>query len=68
MDIMKRKIVFKIGDLVKHRFIDFGLGIVLEKRKSNSFGDILDSYVIHFPLKDVKRLLYCSEICADVKT
>jgi len=59
---MKRKLIFKIGDLVKHRFINYGLGIVIEVRESISFGDILHCYVIHFPQEDLKRLVYCTEI------
>ena len=57
-----RKIDFKIGDLVKHRFINYGLGIVIEKRESINFGEILNSYVVHFPLDDLKRLVFCTEI------
>ena len=59
---MNRKLNFKVGDLVKHRFIDYGFGIVIEKRKSINFGDILHSYVVHFPKEDLKRLVYCTEI------
>ena len=59
---MKRKFNFNIGDLVKHRFINYGLGIIIEKRESIAFGDILNSYVVHFPQEDLKRLVYCSEI------
>jgi len=59
---MKRKLNFKIGDLVKHRFINYGLGIIIEVRKSVSFGDILNCYVVHFPQEDLKRLVYCTEI------
>ena len=57
-----RKIDFKIGDLVKHRFINYGLGIVIEKRESINFGEILNSYVVHFPQEDLKRLVFCTEI------
>ena len=49
---MKRKLTFKVGDLVKHRFINYGLGIVIEKRESVSFGEILSSYVVQFPSHD----------------
>ena len=59
---MKRKFNFKIGDLVKHRFINYGLGIIIEVRKSISFGDVLNCYVVHFPQEDLKRLVYCTEI------
>ena len=59
---MKRKFDFKVGDLVKHRFINYGYGIVIEKRESINFGDVLHSYVIHFPQEDLKRLVYCTEI------
>ena len=59
---MKRKLDFSIGDLVKHRFINYGYGIIIEKRKSINFGDILHSYVVHFPKEDLKRLVYCTEI------
>ena len=57
-----RKLNFNVGDLVKHRFIDYGIGIIIEKRESISFGDILLAYVIHFPQEDLKRLVYCTEI------
>ena len=59
---MKRKLNFEIGDLVKHRFINYGLGIIIEVRKSISFGDILHTYVVYFPQEDLKRLVYCTEI------
>jgi len=59
---MKRKLHFNVGDLVKHRFINYGYGIVIEKRRSIAFGDILLSYVVHFPQEDLKRLVYCTEI------
>jgi RNA polymerase-interacting CarD/CdnL/TRCF family regulator len=59
---MKRKLNFNIGDLVKHRFINYGFGIVIEVRKSVSFGDILHCYIVHFPQEDLKRLVYCTEI------
>jgi len=59
---MKRKTNFKIGDLVKHRFINYGLGIIIEVRKSVDFGDILHCYVIHFPRENFRRLVYCTEI------
>jgi len=60
---MKRKLHFEVGDLVKHRFINYGFGIVIKKRRSIAFGDILQSYVVHFPQEDLKRLVYCTEIC-----
>ena len=63
---MKRKLKFDIGDLVKHRFINYGYGIIIEKRKSINFGDILHSYVVHFPQEDLKRLVYCTEIDDDI--
>ena len=59
---MKRKFNFNIGDLVKHRFINYGLGIIIEKRESISFGDILVAYVVHFPQEDLKRLVFITEI------
>ena len=59
---MKRKLHFNVGDLVKHRFINYGYGIIIEKRRSIAFGDILQSYVVHFPQEDLKRLVYCTEI------
>ena len=59
---MKRKLNFNVGDLVKHRFINYGYGIIIEKRESIAFGDILKSYVVHFPQEDKKRLVYCTEI------
>ena len=59
---MRRKINFKVGDLVKHRFINYGYGIIIEKRESVSFGDLLHSYVVHFPREDLKRLVYSTEI------
>jgi RNA polymerase-interacting CarD/CdnL/TRCF family regulator len=59
---MIRKINFKVGDLVKHRFINYGLGIVIEKRESISFGEILSSYVVHFPQEDLRRLVFSTEI------
>ena len=59
---MRRKLNFKVGDLVKHRFINYGYGIIIEKRESISFGDILNSYVVHFPQEDLKRLVFCTEI------
>ena len=59
---MKRKLHFNLGDLVRHRFINYGYGIVIEKRRSIAFGDILLSYVVHFPQEDLKRLVYCTEI------
>tara|TARA_E500000305_G_scaffold63312_1_gene50536 strand:- start:238 stop:453 length:216 start_codon:yes stop_codon:yes gene_type:complete len=57
-----RKLNFSVGDLIKHRFIDYGIGIIIEKRKSINFGDILLAYVVHFPQEDLKRLVYCTEI------
>ena len=57
-----RKLDFSIGDLVSHRFIDYGYGIIIEKRESISFGDIMHAYVVHFPKPDLKRLVYCTEI------
>ena len=57
-----RKLNFSVGDLVSHRFIDYGYGIIIEKRKSINFGDILHAYVVHFPAEDLKRLVYCTEI------
>ena len=59
---MKKKLDFEIGDLVTHRFINYGYGIIIEKRKSINFGDIMNSYVVHFPQEDLKRLVYCTEI------
>ena len=59
---MTRKFNFKIGDLVTHRFINYGYGIIIQKRESISFGDILHAYVVHFPKEDLKRLVYCTEI------
>jgi len=59
---MSEKNEFNVGDLVRHRFINFGYGIIIEKRESINFGDFMHSYVIHFPESDVKRLLYSSEI------
>lgn len=59
---MHRKINFNIGDLVKHRFINYGYGIVIEKRESINFGEILNSYVVHFPQEDLRRLVFCTEI------
>ena len=59
---MKRKFNYKIGDLVTHRYINYGYGIIIEKRKSINFGDILHAYVVHFPQEDLKRLVYCTEI------
>jgi len=59
---MRRKIDFKVGDLVMHRFINYGYGIIIEKRESVSFGDLLHSYVVHFPKDDLKRLVYSTEI------
>jgi len=59
---MKRKLHYNLGDLVKHRFINYGYGIVIEKRRSIAFGDILLTYVVHFPQEDLKRLVYCTEI------
>ena len=53
---------FNVGDLVSHRFIDYGLGIIIERRESIAFGDILNAYVVHFPQEDLKRLVYCTEI------
>ena len=57
-----RKLNFEVGDLVSHRFIDYGYGIIIEKRKSVNFGDIMHAYVVHFPQEDLKRLVYCTEI------
>jgi hypothetical protein len=57
-----RKLDFNVGDLVSHRFIDYGYGIIIEKRKSINFGDIMHAYVVHFPKLDLKRLVYCTEI------
>ena len=59
---MKKKLNFEIGDLVMHRFINYGCGIIIEKRKSINFGDIMSSYVVYFPQEDLKRLVYCTEI------
>jgi RNA polymerase-interacting CarD/CdnL/TRCF family regulator len=59
---MKRKLHFKVGDLVTHRFINYGCGIIIEKRDSVDFGEILNAYVVHFPLENLKRLVYCTEI------
>lgn len=54
---------YKIGDLVQHRFINFGLGIIIEERKSAaSYGEFLDSYIVHFPQENLKRLVYSTEI------
>jgi len=57
-----RKLKFKVGDLVKHRFINYGCGIIIEERKPVDFGDILHSYVVHFPAESLKRLVYVTEI------
>ncbi len=57
-----RKLDFNVGDLVSHRFIDYGYGTIIEKRKSINFGDIMHAYVVHFPKLDLKRLVYCTEI------
>jgi len=57
MSFRKRKLNYKIGDLVKHRFINYGYGIVIAKRFSKTFGEILDSYIVHFPKEDLKRLI-----------
>ena len=57
-----RKIDFKVGDLVKHRFINYGCGIVIEERKSVDFGEILKAFVVYFPAEDLKRLVYGTEI------
>ena len=57
-----RKLNFSVGDLVSHRLIDYGYGIIIEKRDSVNFGDILHAYVVHFPKVDLKRLVYCTEI------
>jgi hypothetical protein len=59
---MERKINYNLGDLVKHRFINYGYGIVIEKRKSIAFGDVLNCYVVHFPQEDLRRLVFCTEI------
>jgi len=59
---MKRKFDFDLGDLVTHRFINYGFGIIIEKRESINFGEILHSYVVHFPSVDLKRLVFCTEI------
>ena len=59
---MSRKINFEVGDLIKHRFINYGYGIIIEKRKSTSFGEILNSYVVHFPQENLRRLVFCTEI------
>ena len=59
---MKRKLNFRVGDLVKHRFINYGLGIIIEKRESINFGEILSSYVVHFPAEDLRRLVFSTEI------
>ena len=59
---MRRKINFNVGDLVMHRFINYGYGIIIEKRESVSFGDLLHAYVVHFPKDDLKRLVYSTEI------
>ena len=57
-----RKLNFEVGDLVKHRFINYGCGIIIEERKSVEFGEILKSFVVHFPAEDLKRLVYITEI------
>tara|TARA_R100000406_G_C3089378_1_gene119100 strand:- start:438 stop:653 length:216 start_codon:yes stop_codon:yes gene_type:complete len=59
---MKRKINFNVGDLIIHRFINYGFGIIIEKRESISFGEILNSYVVHFPKEDLRRLVFSTEI------
>jgi RNA polymerase-interacting CarD/CdnL/TRCF family regulator len=59
---MIRKLNFKVGDLVKHRFINYGLGIIIQKRESISFGELLSSYVVHFPQEDLRRLVFSTEI------
>ena len=59
---MMRKMKFNIGDLVQHRFINYGLGIIIEERTSSTFGEFMNSYVVYFPAEDVKRLVFCTEI------
>jgi len=59
---MKRKFNFKVGDLVKHRFINYGCGIIIEERKSVDYGEIMRTFIVHFPLEDLKRLVYSTEI------
>jgi RNA polymerase-interacting CarD/CdnL/TRCF family regulator len=59
---MERKLNFRIGDLVKHRFINYGFGIIIEKRESINFGELLSSYVVHFPREDLRRLVFSTEI------
>mgnify|MGYP003115977587 FL=1 len=59
---MKRKLNYNVGDLVKHRFINYGLGIIIEKRESINFGEILSSYVVHFPQENLRRLVFSTEI------
>ena len=34
----------------------------IAKRFSKTFGEMLDSYIVHFPKEDLKRLVYCTEI------
>tara|TARA_E500000305_G_scaffold108941_2_gene112642 strand:- start:138 stop:350 length:213 start_codon:yes stop_codon:yes gene_type:complete len=57
-----RKIDFKVGDLVKHRFINYGCGIIIEERESVEFGEILKAFVVYFSAEDLKRLVYVTEI------
>tara|TARA_B100000963_G_scaffold357792_1_gene380825 strand:+ start:2493 stop:2702 length:210 start_codon:yes stop_codon:yes gene_type:complete len=59
---MKRKLNFNVGDLVRHRFINYGYGIIIEARESISFGELLKSYVVHFPSEDLRRLVFSTEI------
>ena len=53
---------YKVGDLVSHRHINYGLGIIIEKRESISFGEFMEMYVVHFPLENIRRLIYWSEL------
>tara|TARA_Y100001973_G_C5010530_1_gene238147 strand:- start:279 stop:494 length:216 start_codon:yes stop_codon:yes gene_type:complete len=59
---MMRKFDFKVGDLVKHRFINYGCGIIIEERESVEFGEILKAFVVYFTAEDLKRLVYITEI------
>jgi hypothetical protein len=60
---MKRKMQYEIGDLVLHRFLDFGYGIIIEKRNNTDFGEFMNGYVVHFPKSGLQKLLYWTEMC-----
>ena len=59
---MKVKMEYKIGDLVQHRFINYGLGIIIEERTSSTFGEFMNSYIVYFPQEDLKWLAFCTEL------